>query len=436
VAAKSADDADLTEEQHRSLAAELHSRWEAGESKSSLEVEFWDDPSSHGKRFTSYVRRWIGRETERKSSQTEQIERLEALLRVHGVSPTEAGDLDEEFRLLAKSRESGLAALRVYNDPLAGFRTETFIVLMVIAWNSLLQAMLEREAVDYYERDEQGKQVLVDGRPRVRDTWSLVQLALPEPQRLAMRSNLDFFLKLRHLIAHRYLPALDVQVVGEAQAMLLNFENLIIEQFGPESALGERLSVPLQLAGFRNKEALSSLKRAQANLPVDVQTFLSQHRKEVPEEVLRSPEYALQIFFVPVTANRDRSADAVVHFIRPGDTTAELEEQLQDLAVVNKPKRVAVASDDLLRPSEVVSLVRERLPFRFTSDTHQRAWKHYRVRPATGAAEPEATDERYCRYDRLLRGYGYTRAWVDWLVEDLSDAARYEAVVGFSPEAR
>lgn len=430
------DEAGLTEEQHRALAAELFARWEAGESKSSLEVEFWGDPSSHGKRFTAYVRKWLERETERKSSQTEHVERLEALLRAHGISPTEAGDLDEQFRLLAKSRESALAALRVYNDPLAGFRTETFIVLMAIAWNSLLQAMLERADIDYYERDDKGKQVLVVGRPRVQDTWSLVQLALPGPNRSAVRSNLDFFLKLRHLIAHRYLPALDVKIVGEAQAMLLNYENLLIEQFGVEAALGERLSVPLQLAGFRNKDALSSLKRAQANLPVDVQTFLAQHRKEVPEDVLRSPEYALQIFFVPVTANRDRSADAVVQFIRPGELTAELQETLQELAVVNKPKRVAVASHDLLRPSEVVSLVKERLPFRFTSDTHQRAWKYYRVRPATGSAEPEATDERYCRYDRLLRGYGYTHAWIDRLVEDLSDAARYREVAGFSPEAR
>jgi hypothetical protein len=436
VAAADEDDDDLTDDQHRALAAELLARWEAGEAKSSLEVEYWDDASSHGKRFTSYVRKWLDRETERKSSQTEHIQRLEALLRTHGVSPTDAGDLDEEFRLLAKSRESALAALRVYNDPLAGFRSETFIVLMVIAWNSLLQAVLERDGVDYYERDEKGKQLLVDGRPRVQDTGGLVLLALGEPSRSAVRSNLDFFLKLRNVIAHRYLPALDLEIAGEAQAMLLNFENLLVEEFGAEAALGERLAVPLQLAGFRNSEALASLKRAQANLPVDVQTFLAQHRKEVPEEVLRSPEYALQIFFVAVTANRDRSADAVVQFIRPGELTPELEAKLQDLAVVQKPKRVAVASDDLLRPSEVVSLVKERLPFRFTTDTHQRAWKHYEVRPATGSAEPEATDNRYCRYDRLLRGYGYTRAWVDLLVEELSVAARYEAVVGFSPEVR
>ena len=87
---------------------------------------------------------------------TARIERLEVLLRARGVSPTAAGDLAEEYRLLANARESALAALRIYNDPVAGYRTEAFIVLMVGAWNSLLQAMLERSGTGYYERDEHG----------------------------------------------------------------------------------------------------------------------------------------------------------------------------------------------------------------------------------------------------------------------------------------
>ncbi len=152
--------------------------------------------------------------------------------------------------------------------------------------------------------------------------------------------------------------------------------------------------------------------------------------------MLRSSEYAMPIFFVPVAANQERSADAVVRFIRPGEVTPEVEEALEQLAVVAKPKRVPVASDDLLRPTEVVNLVSQRLPFRFTLDTHMRAWKYYAVRPATGSAEPEATDERHCRWDRLLRGYGYTRAWVDKLVDELTDPGIYEHVAGFQPEKR
>lgn len=219
--------------------------------------------------------------------------------------------------------------------------------------------------------------------------------------------------------------------------MLLNFENLVVAEFGPEAALGDRLTVPLQLSGFRNDDGLTALKTAQAQLPTDVMDFLSRHREEVPDDVLRSPEYALQIFFIPVTANRERSADAVVRFLKPDQVTPEVQQFIeQNLAVVEKPRRVAVASHDLLLPKEVVSLVTARLPFRFTMDTHTRCWRHFKVRPIKGAGEADATDQALCRFDRLLKSYGYTQAWVDKLVNELSDPEVYKLVVGFSPELR
>ena len=430
------DNTHLTDEQHVRLATEIYERWKQGEKKSRLEIEYWDNPTAHGKAFTAYIKRWLGVETERQSSQSIRIAELEALLRANGVSPTEAGDLAEEYRLLAKSREAALAAVRVYNDPMAGFRTETFIMLMIVAWNSLFQAVLERARTDYYERDEHGAQILIEGRAKVIDTWQLVERTLTDHEYRDVRANLDFFLKLRNQIAHRYLPALDAAVAGEAQAMLLNYEELLTAQFGDEAALGDRLAVPLQLSGFRNDGALKSLRKAQAHLPTDVAEFLAGHRVDLDDDVLESPRYCLQIFFVPVTANRERSADAVVRFVPPEKVTPEIEEQLAKMGVVTKRRITPVASADLLRPTEVVNLVAERLPYRFTMDTHTKCWHHYGVRPPYGAGEPEATDDRYCRWDRLMRGYGYTQAWVDKLVRNLSEDDQYEAVVGYAPDRR
>jgi len=424
------------EDEHRRVAAEMHERWKAGEAKSRLEIEYWNDSTSHGKAFTAYVRRWLGVETERKSSQSERMDELEDLLRVHGISPSDAGDLAEEFRLLAKARESALAAVRVYNDPTAGFRTETFILLMVVAWNSLLQAMLERDHVDYYERDDEGNQVPINGRPKVLETWELIGLALGGSGNRALRENLDFFLGLRNQIAHRYLPALDLVTTGEAQALLMNFERILVEAFGGVSTLGNQLCVPLQLSAFRSSETVDALRTAQSRLPTDVSDFLTQHRSRQDDDVLDSSEYCLQIFFVQVAANRERSADSVVRFVPLGAVTPELEAELAKTTVVAKRRTTPVASADLFRPGEVVNLVAERLPHRFTMDTHTRCWRHYKVRPASGAGEPEATDDRYCRWDRLLNGYGYTKAWIEKLVRDLSDAGIYEAVVGFSPDRR
>jgi hypothetical protein len=426
----------LSDADHRAVADEMYERWRAGEPKSQLEIEYWSRPTSHGKAFTAYVKKWLGLETEKKSLQAKRLERLEALLRAHGIAPTDAGDLSEPDRLVAKSRESALAALRIYNDPSGGFRTESFILLMFVAWNSALQAILEIDGRDYYSRADEGEIVLVDGRPRVLETKEILALAMPGDEHAALRANLDFFLGLRNQIAHRYLPALDVAIVSEAQSMLLNFENLLVDQFGDDTKLGDRLAVPLQLAGFRDDAWRQSLRKAQSQLPTDVQEYLARHRQELPDEVLRSPNYALQVFFVPLAANRERSADAVVNFVRPGDVTPELEGELQQLTVVTKPKQISVASGDLLRPKEVVNLVGERLPYRFTLDTHTRCWRHYGVRPASGAAEPAATVDQYCRWDRLMAAYGYTRAWVDKLVKDLSDPDEYSTIVGIDPLPR
>jgi hypothetical protein len=350
---------------------------------------------------------------------------------IDGRSAQEAAAAPDELQLLSKARQSALQAVRVYNDPVAGFRTETFIVLMVIAWNALFQAMLERDQIDCYERDAQGREILIEGRPKVCDTWALAGLAIPQREMGAVRANLDFFLRLRHRISHRYVPVLDLHVISEAQAMLLNFENLLAREFGEDAALGDQLAVPLQLSGFREASRMRSLRAAQAQLPVDVQDFLRQHRLDVEEEILRSSEYALPIFFVPVAANRERSADAVVRFVRPGDVSPELATALEQLAVVPKPKRVPVASDDPFRPMEVMRQVGERVSVRFTTDIHQRAWKFFNVRPPTGAADPTTTDDKYCRWDRLLNGYGYTSAWIDKLVGALNDPNTYRQIVEF-----
>ena len=420
------------DQEHIRIATEMYDRWRNGEAKSRLEEEYFSNSTANGRVFTAYVKKWTGKDTERRSSQSIRISELEAILRAHGISPDDDG-LAEEYRLLANARESALAAIRIYNDPLAGYRTEAFVVLMIGAWNSLLQAMLERSGTDYHERDEDGSEVLIGERVKVLGTWELVELALSGEENRPVRANLDFFIRLRNQIAHRYLPALDTEIVGQSQAMLLNFEDNLIAEFGQSAALSDRLSVPLQLSGFRNDGSLSALRKAQGQLDEDVEHYLARHLAEQDDEVLTSPKYCRRIFFVHTTANREQSADAVVHFISPEEVTPELASHLAEVRVVTKPRIRPVASGDLLKPSEVVKQVDQQLPFRFTMHTHTQCWRYYGVRPLAGSDIPEATDDRYCKWDRLLNGYGYTGAWVKKIVRDLSDPAKYEEVLGCLP---
>ena len=57
-------------------------------------------------------------------------------------------------QLLEKSREAALNAVQTYNNPLTTFKSESFIVLMNIAWMYLLHSYYHSEGVEYryYEK--------------------------------------------------------------------------------------------------------------------------------------------------------------------------------------------------------------------------------------------------------------------------------------------
>lgn len=418
------------------LAREMHERWQAGEKKSALEREYWGDGSSHGQAFSAYVREHLGVETVRQSPMAARLAQAEALLRIHGVSlPDE--DLDEQFRLVARSREAALTALRVYNDPAAGFRTETFAMLMIVAWNTLMQAICERDDLEYFESEDDGEVVLIEGRPKAIGTRELAELVVGGDGFAALRANLDYWLGLRNLVAHRYLPELDLLVAPEAQALLLNYETRLAIEFGEEAALGDRLSVPLHLDGFRSSAHRKSLAQLQSKLPADVNDYLSRHRQEQPEEIRRDAAYSLRVFLVAVAANRAGTADMTATFVKPDEVTDELLRSLTNAAVITKERQVEIAATGLLRPKAVWEEVQERSGLVFNNNRHARASRYFAVRPfdEERTAHPERTDSRYCVYDELADSYGYRQAWVEKLVREFAIEGRYEEITGMKPHS-
>ncbi len=51
--------------------------------------------------------------------------------------------------LLNKSREAALAAVQIFNNPNVTFKSETYIVLMIIAWTYLLHGYYRTKKIDY-----------------------------------------------------------------------------------------------------------------------------------------------------------------------------------------------------------------------------------------------------------------------------------------------
>lgn len=67
--------------------------------------------------------------------------------RVHSISA----------ELIRKSREAALTAVQVFNNPLVKFKSETFIVPMIIAWMYMLHAYYRQNKIEYRYYELRGK---------------------------------------------------------------------------------------------------------------------------------------------------------------------------------------------------------------------------------------------------------------------------------------
>lgn len=121
-------------------------------------------------------------------------------------------------RLVTQSQDAALTAVQVFNNPLIRFKSETFIVLMNIAWTYLLHAHFRRTGVEYRYYRRQGK------RRRFARTgdgsftyWDLNQcLSAGEcPLDNETKKNLLFLIGLRNEITHHMSPPDSVRPVAD-----------------------------------------------------------------------------------------------------------------------------------------------------------------------------------------------------------------------------
>jgi hypothetical protein len=298
----------------------------------------------------------------------------------------------------------------------------------VTAWNALAIALLDRAHGVWQKVDKSGSLVIIEGVEQAKDTVDLVASAFPSSQRRGLRENVKLWLDIRNSVAHRHLPALDVPVIPYAQAGLLNMENVLTDEFGAESALGDRLSVPLQLTGFRDPGVLSSRKTLQTAIPVDVQAVLSRAENASPE-LLADQSFVLRVAFVPVVPASGRSPDAVAYFVKPGEVPNELAQTLEQYVVLPK---IAMSARPNFSASYVMAEFERRTGFKFHSGLHAAACRLLGARPASG--EDDATvDVRFAEYITSFKRYLYSQAWIDLLVDRLSDPDEFEKITGRAP---
>ena len=334
-----------------------------------------------------------------------------------------------------KAKDSALLAVEVYNKPAVKFKSEGYIALMVMAWTALMHAIFVRKGRSPYYRTANGRFIKVDGDFK---HWELAECAKQfwgADTANPIRKNLEFFIPLRNKIEHRHVPQLDGAIFGECQALLLNFDTLLGQQFGQRHQLRESLSFSLQL--FPSGESFAQAVKGNKSL-TDLKKFIEDYRATLSADVLGSGQYAFKAFLIQV-ANHDSAEALPIQFVQFDKLTADQKVEFDRFAVMVKWKAASVVNTGLLKPGAVVEAVQKALgnpkvqrsagPIdKFTQDTHQRCWKRYGVRPPGGTKAPAATQEKYCVYDEPHKDYLYTPAWVEYLIEKMKIDGEYESL--------
>lgn len=322
----------------------------------------------------------------------------------------------EEF--VVKARDSAILAIDIYNRPIVSFRSQGYIVMMVIAWTALFHAIYESEEKDYFYKNKDGSDKLIDGDKKA---WEL-DSCLDNCRNMisdAAKENLRLFISLRNKIEHRYVPAFDLDVFGECQAMLLNFEDLITEKFGSYYALNNSLSFPLQVSSVRGNAQTKAIKRIQSEHYEELKEYIEAYRSSLDDSVFTNNQYSFRVYLIPQIGNHRSSSDCAVEFVQYDPNRPEAFEKIKkDIALI-KEKRIPVANQGKLKPQMVCDVLSEKMGFKFSVALHTKAWKYYKVRK-TGT-QANGCNTKYCQYDEAHRDYVYTQDWIEFLLSKLSD---------------
>jgi hypothetical protein len=156
-----------------------------------------------------------------------------------------------------------------------------------------------------------------------------------------------------------------------------------------------------------------------------------------------SGKYSFKAFLIQVANHKSEKA-LPIQFVHYDKLSEEERRQISHLVAMVKFKEVPISNLNVMKASQVAKKVQvalgnpkiqrgDRQVDRFNVSIHSICWKKYSVRPAPGASNPEKTDYRYCIYDRMHNDYGYTQAWVDFLIAKLRNENEFETLYKLPP---
>lgn len=277
----------------------------------------------------------------------------------------------EKTELILKGKEAALSAVQVYNNPLTNFKTESFIVLFVIAWTYILHAFYREKGIDYrfYTIPNLRKKFVKNPDGTIK-YWDLSEClsGLKCPVDDDTKNNLKFLIGLRNQIEHKKACGLDSYLSGRYQACALNFNFYLKKLFGEKYSLDSCLALSLQFAELDYAQA-QVIKDKEKLISPTIQSYIAKFDNNLSDNEIKSERFSYRLLFVKVGAKRKGQADRVIEFIDPKSPIAK-----------NVAKEYWVKEDrekPKYRASDVVEEIKKLGYKNFGMYQHTQLWKKF-----------------------------------------------------------
>ncbi len=273
-----------------------------------------------------------------------------------------------QTELLAKSKECALAAVKIYNDPLIQFKSESFTVLIIIGWTYLLHSYFRANKIEYRYHEVKNNRKRFDKTKRGSYKYWELERCLNEkscPLDNDAKNNLRFLIGLRHEIENQMTLNLDDYISGRYQACILNFNKYLTSLFGKEQSLEKHLSYSLQFIELSDEQIKGS--KPDADIPSNLKAYIIEFDKALSEEEYNSPHYSFRLLFTRKLVNRQGQADKVIEFIDPkSDLAKTIDKEYWVKREVEKLKHL---------PSKVIKVCQNAGFKKFNMTHHTKLWK-------------------------------------------------------------
>lgn len=326
--------------------------------------------------------------------------------------------------MVEAAKYEALEAVDHYNRPLAGRGLEGFFMHMHTAWLYLLQAELHRDHIDYRYWKE-GRVEKVQGEDK---RWDLARCTRQRwsDEQHPVRANVELTVAIRNKVEHRWTEGLTLLVCGRAQALLLNFDRELVEEFGENQSLGDSLRFPVFI-GALTKTGAVRLAQEQAKAGKAVRRLIARFEEGLNDDVLQDQRFEVRVHLLQRSGPKSE-ADLAIEFIRAEDLSDAQRQQLADRqgSVIVREVERPVLNAGWMKPTEAAMAVETGIPFQFRVHPHfTTAWRKLKVRPPKGDSHPAITKQDLCQYDKPHKDYLYSPAYIRLLIQKLDTESKW-----------